>query len=95
MLISIVIANVVYGDETRTAGNTWDFGTCTNNGSHPRQNPAGCDAWANKIRSYCDTADPLCCAGGTDMQAHYNYPTKYDKTAADFVMRRLAKAGGA
>lgn len=86
-----VIAAVVYGDETRTAGASYDLGTCTGVGIHPRANAAGCEGFAGKLQSYADSADPQSCATtGTDMQAHYEYPENYDAQAASFVVSKLA-----
>lgn len=89
-----VIAAVVYGDETRTAGASYDLGSCTGEGEHPRVNPAGCEAWAGKLQSYANAEDPLSCATtGTDMEAHYEYPQEYDAQAAAFVVSQFS--GGA
>lgn len=83
-----IIATVVYGEETYLAGQPYDMGTCTNNAPHPRQNPAGCDAFSANFASYCDADDPECCVGGTNEPAHLEYPQRYDTQARDFVVGR-------
>lgn len=91
-----VIAAVIYGDESRTNGTSYDHGTCTGVGAHPRANATGCDPWADKIRSYCDKDDPFCCkTTGTNNATHYVYPGEYDDAATSFVLRKFKAAGGA
>lgn len=90
---SNIVANVVYGDETRTAGAVYDKGTCTGVGEHTRSNGPSCDAWASKLQSYCDSTDPLCCATtGTDMESHYVYASEYDGDASSFVVSQFQNA---
>lgn len=81
-----VVAAIAYGDETRTAGDSYDLGTCTAAAPHARYNPYTCNAFAPKIQSYCDSEDPNCCNGGTDPESHYTYADSYDSEATQFVL---------
>lgn len=96
---SSVIAGVLYGEETRVAGESFNRGTCTKgHGTAPRANPSLCDTYAPYLQSYCDSYDPDCCVGGLqpyNTQVHFSYPAKYDATATQFVKDRLAASGGA
>lgn len=60
-----------------------------------RTNTAGCDPWATRIQSYCDTND-LFCASGTSLIVHFGYISNYAKNASKFVvdMYNAAKANG-
>ncbi|GAM88195.1 hypothetical protein ANO11243_062260 [Dothideomycetidae sp. 11243] len=91
-----IIATVVYGDETRVAGQPYDLGTCTGNGiGAARRNPAQCGAYIPGIQSYCDTNDPDCCDGpASDIDVHFVYPAEYDLTATNFVVNRFKALGG-
>lgn len=81
----IIIATVVYGDETRVPNQPYDLGTCTTgHGVNARNNPSGCDAFAANMQSYCDAPDPLCC-GGNNQSVHYTYPATYNSDAASFI----------
>jgi len=92
-----VIAAVAYGDETRTANQAYNQGTCKDVGIHPR--PAASAAcgkgWGARLQSYCDADDPMCCvATGTSQANHYVYPQRYDAIATQFVLAQLKKFGG-
>ncbi|KAF2148613.1 carbohydrate esterase family 5 protein [Myriangium duriaei CBS 260.36] len=91
-----IIATVVYGDETRVSGLSYDQGTCTGNGiAAARRNPAQCGAFIPGIQSYCDANDPDCCSGPqSDLSVHYVYPAEYDLTATSWVVKRWQSLGG-
>lgn len=86
-----VIGGIMYGDQTRVAGQNYDAGTCqAHNGKVPRGNPATCSNFA--LQSYCDRGDPECCyeyAGFQgDINNHFAYPGEYDQQAAKFIVER-------
>lgn len=86
-----IIATIIYGDETRVAGQPYNYGTCTTgNGTLVRQNPAGCGIFAENIRSWADENDPQSCVGGPapNQDIHYVYPSEYDGDATTFVQER-------
>lgn len=90
-----MIAAIAYGDETRTAGADYNYGTCTANGKHPRNAYAqgNCEKWSQILRSYCQESDPQCCTTGTNPDAHFVYASKYDKEVASYVVSQFHKFG--
>lgn len=89
----IVIASVMYGDETRNGLEPFNAGTCTSNynGIAPRD-ASKCYPFSQSMISYCDLEDPDCCAGsGNDVAVHLSYPTTYDAAATKFVVEAFQK----
>lgn len=85
--VQTVLGTVVYGDETFTPHQEYNKGTCWYTSRFPRKNPAGCDDFAEGIHAYCDMGDPECC-DGNDPAAHFEYFSRYDEQAAQFIKSR-------
>ncbi|KAK6540114.1 hypothetical protein TWF694_008938 [Orbilia ellipsospora] len=85
-------AAIFMGDPRFMAGQSYDVGTCTTHGFAPR--PAGytCPV-GDRVRSYCDQADPYCCAGN-DANTHQGYGTEYGQQALAFVKSKLNGSTG-
>ncbi|KAF4552666.1 Acetylxylan esterase 2 [Elsinoe fawcettii] len=82
-------AVILQGSPRFTAGQSFNVGTCTQQGFAPR--PAGFRApaaQAAKTKSYCDSADPYCCKG-SDQATHQGYGTKYGQQALAFIKTKL------
>ena len=55
-----------------------------------RFNPAGCDAVADKMVSFCD-ADDIFCDSGTSLPVHMGYAKEFGAVAAKFVVTMVNK----
>jgi acetylxylan esterase len=88
-----IVAVIQMGDPRRMPGLAFDKGTAPGaTGQYPRRQSQSLAGFAAKIRSYCDTGDPIC-ARGNNLQADFGYTDRYNRSAARFVLRRLAAAG--
>ncbi|KAH7032380.1 cutinase [Macrophomina phaseolina] len=84
-----VLAIIQMGDPRFVAGKSFDAGNSTRNGLFPRPANISCDAYGDRIRSYCDEGD-TCCAGGNNTLIHVTYLDRYTDDAVDFVNSKLA-----
>ncbi|GJC96462.1 cutinase [Colletotrichum higginsianum] len=69
---------IFMGDPRYIAGLPYEVGTCKTQGC-----PNG-----DKIKSFCDSADPFCC-NGNDPVAHLQYPSIYGDQIKQFVSDKL------
>ncbi|KAK4462235.1 cutinase, partial [Cladorrhinum samala] len=83
-----VVANLVFGDPSRTAGAPWNVGTSTKSGLAPRENVTACEPFADRIRSYCDTGDVYCDLGNVTT-AHGAYFRLYGVEAAEWIAKQF------
>ncbi|KAJ4271307.1 hypothetical protein NW762_000009 [Fusarium torreyae] len=89
---SNIVAIILMGDPSITAGQSFHIGSSHGNGIFPRQNPGGCQCVSGKTISLCDAGDPFCEAGGHDLSAHMNYVTAYGDFAAEFTVSMFHEA---
>jgi len=88
-----VVGVIQFGDPRRIPGQSFDVGSDPGaEGIFPRLKTQLLTSFAEDIQSYCDTGDPFC-AKGNNLSAHLDYFEKYDKTAAKFLVGRLAAVG--
>lgn len=86
----LVVASVVYGDETYTARQSYNRGTCAQYGGEsrfPRKKPEGCAAFQSSMLAYCNWFDPQCCRGRGSWD-HFTYFAEYDDEASTFVRQK-------
>ncbi|KAK4160808.1 cutinase-domain-containing protein [Cladorrhinum sp. PSN259] len=83
-----VVANVLFGDPSNTAGVPWNVGTSTKDGLFPRSNVTSCMPFSDRIRSYCDTGDRYCDLGNITA-VHGSYFEKYGTDAAEFIAKQF------
>jgi len=57
----------------------------------PRFNTSACDAFSDRMASWCDTGDKYCDCGDSDV-VQYSYFEKYTNDAAAFVVSRYAES---
>jgi hypothetical protein len=81
-----VVAVLLFGDPTFTAGEDFNVGTGTRSGVFPR-GAGGLDGFADRTQSFCNRNDRFC-QGGTSLAAHLDY-AKFLGDATDFVAGRL------
>jgi acetylxylan esterase len=83
-----VIAIVLFGDPARQEDAKYNAGNATTQGIFDRKDISGCEAFSDRIISYCDAGDVYCDAGAdeTDRAIHSLYVERYGEDAADFVV---------
>lgn len=79
---------VVFGDPSRVSGVSYDLGTATGEGIFPRGKVDGCDAFAGRIRSYCNDGDPVC-DKGEDLGVHLGIVQAYAGEAGEWVVGKF------
>ncbi|EKG12871.1 Carboxyl transferase [Macrophomina phaseolina MS6] len=84
-----LLAIIQMGDPRFVAGKSFDAGNSKRNGLFPRPANISCDAYGDRIRSYCDEGDTYC-AGGNNTLIHVTYLDRYTDDAVDFVNSKLA-----
>jgi len=82
-----VKAAIFMGDPRNVAGLSYNVGTCKAKGFAARAKGFSCSS-ANKIRSFCDAADPYCC-NGHDAKSHQQYVKKYGSQAMSFIKSKV------
>ncbi|PGH07509.1 hypothetical protein GX51_01810 [Blastomyces parvus] len=85
-----VSAIIFMADPRHVAGKSFDAGTATRNGLLPRPDSESCDEFAPRMRSYCDSGDPVC-DSGFDREVHRAVVEKYRADAVAFVNGLLAE----
>ncbi|TEA21115.1 Acetylxylan esterase 2 [Colletotrichum sidae] len=85
--LGMVKVAIFLGDPRYVEGFPYEVGTCKTKGFAPRPSEFQCP-FGDKIKSYCDAADPFCC-NGTDPVAHLQYPTVYGNEIKQFVSDKL------
>ncbi|KAF3913102.1 hypothetical protein AA313_de0201179 [Arthrobotrys entomopaga] len=90
--LAMIKAAIFMGDPRYMAGLPYDVGTCTAHGFAPRPNGYSCPV-GDRVRSYCDAADPYCCTGN-DANTHQGYGTEYGQQALTFVKGKLNGSTG-
>ncbi|KAI6356769.1 hypothetical protein MCOR25_007864 [Pyricularia grisea] len=87
-----IIAMILFGDPTRAANQTFNYGTVTDrDGLFPRLKNDACEPYSPRLRSWCDVADRYCdpsAPGGIDTTVHGTYFNKYTQVAKDFVVEQ-------
>ncbi|GAA3351969.1 cutinase Cut4 [Amorphoplanes nipponensis] len=81
-----VVAVLLFGDPTFTAGEDFNVGDGTRSGVFPR-GAGRLDAFADRTQSFCNRNDRFC-QGGTSLAAHLDY-AKFLDDATEFVAGRL------
>ncbi|KAL2385551.1 hypothetical protein RJZ90_001291 [Blastomyces dermatitidis] len=88
-----VSAIIFMADPRHVPGKSFDVGTSTRNGNIvqllPRPDSESCDEFASRMRSYCDSGDPVC-DSGFDREVHRAVVEKYRANAVAFVIGLLA-----
>lgn len=74
------------GDPRFKAGAPYNVGTCKAGGFDQRSGT--CGTYNDKIKSYCDAADPYCCTGN-NAATHQGYASEYGSQALAFVNSKL------
>ncbi|KAK3997445.1 cutinase-domain-containing protein [Cladorrhinum sp. PSN332] len=87
-LESQVVANILFGDPSHTAGAPWNSGTSNKTGLFARNNVTACEPFADRIRSYCDTGDVYCDLGNVSA-VHGSYFATYSTDAAEFIAKQF------
>jgi hypothetical protein len=82
-----VVAVLLFGDPTFTAGEDFNVGDGTRSGVFPR-GAGGLAAVADRTQSFCNRNDRFC-QGGTSLAAHLDYD-KFLDDATEFVAEQLA-----
>ncbi|KAI4718599.1 acetylxylan esterase precursor [Aureobasidium sp. EXF-10727] len=85
---SKVKAIIFMGDPRNIPGGPYSVGTAKNPGFDPRPSGFTCSAYASRIQSYCDSADPYC-SNGNDANVHQGYGQEYGQAALKFVNSKL------
>ncbi|KLJ13405.1 hypothetical protein EMPG_11657 [Blastomyces silverae] len=85
-----VSAIVFMADPRHVPGKSFDVGTSTRNGLLPRPDSESCDEFASRMRSYCDSGDPVC-DSGFEQEVHRGVVEKYRADAVGFVNGLLAE----
>jgi hypothetical protein len=81
-----VVAVLLFGDPTFTAGEDFNVGDGTRSGVFPR-GAGRMDAVADRTQSFCNRNDRFC-QGGTSLAAHLDY-NKFLDDATNFVAQQL------
>ncbi|PHH91388.1 hypothetical protein CDD83_643 [Cordyceps sp. RAO-2017] len=84
-----VVAIVLFGDPTHVANITYDRGTSVKDGIFQRDNGTvrTCEAYADRMVSYCDTGD-IYCDSGEDNKVHGLYVPRYGDEVVKYVVGR-------
>ncbi|OAR00870.1 hypothetical protein LLEC1_02739 [Akanthomyces lecanii] len=85
---SHVTAVVWYGDPRHNVSASYNQGSATTDGLYVRPASQSCDAFSDRIASYCDFGDPYC-SDGSLLWVHLTYPSRWDWPAAYFVDTKL------
>lgn len=102
VLIGIVpvVSVLLFGDPTHRSEASYNYGDSSGSGVFWREDVSACDAYGDRIRSYCTAGDPFCDVGdelsGT---AHVSYIAEYGEELAGYVVEQYqngseADAGG-
>jgi hypothetical protein len=85
-----VSAVVTFGEPRHVVGQPYNRGTSFRNGLFPRTSSQlqVLSGYAGRIRSWCDFND-LFCASGLSTVVHLTYLSRYQNTAASFVLGRI------
>ncbi|EEH09423.1 conserved hypothetical protein [Histoplasma capsulatum G186AR] len=81
-----VSAIIFMADPRHVPGKSFDVGSSTRSGLFPRPDSEACDTYASRMRSYCDSGDPVC-DSGFDREVHSAVVEKYRSYAVAFVTR--------
>ncbi|KAG9513843.1 acetylxylan esterase precursor, partial [Aureobasidium melanogenum] len=92
--ISAAIGNkikaiIFMGDPRNIPGGPYSVGTAKGPGFDPRPSGYTCSAYASRIQSYCDAADPYC-SNGNNANVHQGYGQEYGQAALKFVNSKLS-----
>ncbi|RPA82513.1 catalytic core domain of acetyl xylan esterase from Trichoderma Reesei [Ascobolus immersus RN42] len=85
--IAQIKAVILMGNPRYIPNLPYNVGTCRASGFAPRPNGFQCPS-GDKLRNYCDSADPYCC-NGNNQQTHQNYGNVYGQQAEQFVLSKL------
>lgn len=85
---SSVVAVVLFGDPSYNQNATYNEGTSDNSGIFARKDIEGCEAFASRIRSYCDKGDTYCDRGNIQ-DVHGSYIETYGDDVVDFIVSRF------
>ncbi|MEU3462981.1 cutinase family protein [Streptomyces sp. NPDC006733] len=83
-----IAAVIQMGDPRHIPGQSFDQGTARRAGMFPRLPDQRLNAYAHRIRAYCDH-DDLFCDSGTSLTIHNSYLQRYTTPAATFVLKAI------
>ncbi|KKZ62782.1 hypothetical protein EMCG_02893 [[Emmonsia] crescens] len=84
-----VTAIIFMADPRHVPGKSFNVGSSTRSGLFPRPDSEGCDHYASRMKSYCDSGDPVCDSGFVQ-DVHRAVVEKYRADAVAFVNRLLS-----
>ncbi|CAM1510935.1 Fc.00g084480.m01.CDS01 [Cosmosporella sp. VM-42] len=86
-----VVSVVLFGDPTSRNDTSYTYGTWNNtgNGIFYRSDTSACEAYGDRIRSYCGAGDPFCDVGDfIDPVVHLKYIQNYGEEIAKYVVQQ-------
>lgn len=91
VVLDNVVAIALIADPTHVAGTSYDVGNSTHGGVIPRANTTVCDAYSDRMQSYCEAND-FFCDSGNSTAIHLAEANTYEDEVVSFVVKQWEKS---